>query len=214
MIQFETLSCPSCGGNLKIPFGAEKTTCPYCHNEQFIQWDENSVALLSRKEWICSSCNTAHPRGTRYCNRCGQALFIECPQCGWASESQSLFCANCGINLENAQKKDLQNSVPQKEIPQEGTSDIGKENIRISEGEKIGCGTEIFLFLAMLLMSGILFLVIELLSPLADSYSLGGILVLGLFAILFISPLLIWYFLRKKASKYQRGGKRSSCSKS
>ena len=45
----------------------------------------------------CSSCGTANPPGSRFCNQCGAAL--GCPSCGANNPPGSRFCNRCGASL-------------------------------------------------------------------------------------------------------------------
>ena len=55
--------------------------------------------------WVCVRCQTPNPIGTRHCKHCGNAIGIDCPNCGRLTEANSRYCSNCGANVQDAFRK-------------------------------------------------------------------------------------------------------------
>ena len=50
----------------------------------------------------CPRCGFDNPAGTRFCGRCGSALFGPCPACGASNPPGFAFCGACGTSLSSA----------------------------------------------------------------------------------------------------------------
>ncbi len=50
----------------------------------------------------CPSCNTANPRGAKFCSNCGKEMVLgaKCPKCNATVQAGAKFCPECGQNLQ------------------------------------------------------------------------------------------------------------------
>lgn len=48
----------------------------------------------------CSRCRAENRPGRRFCARCGAPLAAVCPSCGFANDSDEVFCGGCGRSLD------------------------------------------------------------------------------------------------------------------
>ncbi len=53
----------------------------------------------------CLKCLIDNADHRRFCRRCGTALLLPCPRCGFANGPDDLFCGGCGGRIET--KADL-----------------------------------------------------------------------------------------------------------
>ena len=51
----------------------------------------------------CPKCHTDTPEQSRFCYRCGHAMFVQnnCPSCGEELPSEAKFCLHCGYKLDS-----------------------------------------------------------------------------------------------------------------
>ncbi|GEM_PF-1410139 len=47
----------------------------------------------------CSKCLAINGEHSLFCRRCGFRLRLNCPQCGFANETEDAYCGGCGRNL-------------------------------------------------------------------------------------------------------------------
>ena len=50
----------------------------------------------------CSKCGTDNPTDARFCQKCGNALFVVCKRCGTENAHGVKFCKSCGTELVKA----------------------------------------------------------------------------------------------------------------
>ena len=59
--------------------------------------------MSDRKMIYCPKCGTANPRGSRFCNECGEALpmrtALRCPMCGTMNPVGNVYCEKCYARL-------------------------------------------------------------------------------------------------------------------
>ncbi|NNE34539.1 MAG: AAA family ATPase, partial [Rhodothermales bacterium] len=54
----------------------------------------------------CAACGVENSPDSRFCGRCGVALFSECSDCGASNSPSAKFCSSCGSRLESAETAD------------------------------------------------------------------------------------------------------------
>ncbi|MDL1898874.1 hypothetical protein FBQ82_21745 [Anaerolineae bacterium CFX7] len=52
--------------------------------------------------WECSRCKTPNPPNTHFCEKCGNTLGKDCPNCAKLIKAAATFCPHCGKNLAQA----------------------------------------------------------------------------------------------------------------
>jgi hypothetical protein len=96
-MQTQVLNCPSCGAPL--PAGIEPSQpfhCEACHSTLVL------TDLDTADHVRCRKCDTRNPGNSRFCQRCGGILEVECPFCYQANEVLAAHCRQCGVNLTKA----------------------------------------------------------------------------------------------------------------
>ena len=53
----------------------------------------------------CANCGRVRGRTGKFCDRCGNPLKKECPQCKQEVDMSSAYCSNCGKNLNESEDK-------------------------------------------------------------------------------------------------------------
>jgi len=61
-----------------------------------------SAASQRTDAWECARCQTPNPPNTRFCEKCGNALGKDCPNCVKLIKTAATFCPHCGKNIEQA----------------------------------------------------------------------------------------------------------------
>ena len=48
---------------------------------------------------ICPKCSEVNSKDARYCDKCGNSLFVTCPYCSEENRASAEYCKNCGKKL-------------------------------------------------------------------------------------------------------------------
>lgn len=76
------------------------------------------AAVLSSM-WSCPHCKNINSGTTDICFACGKKRSQPvCPACGKELQSNSTFCGNCGVNLEDARRQKEEREAARKEVAQ------------------------------------------------------------------------------------------------
>jgi len=66
----------------------------------------------------CPKCKSENPKGSKFCNECGNKLELACPECGRVNPPGSKFCNECGHDLRESKESSPVNlSEPQSYTP-------------------------------------------------------------------------------------------------
>lgn len=66
--------------------------------------------------WGCPKCQMPNPVGTRFCERCGETLAQECPNCASWVKAQAIFCPECGTNVPELRQQQEQERLRQEKL--------------------------------------------------------------------------------------------------
>jgi hypothetical protein len=113
MVQVRSLNCPNCGGSIVDTSKA----CSFCGSRVILSDDRQKFILAGT---ICLKCGFDNKEQHRFCSKCGETLFKECPICDREIGLDSKHCPACGENIDSAEK--------QKNIDKEKIKDIRKES--------------------------------------------------------------------------------------
>ena len=61
--------------------------------------------LVALNAWVCDKCKTPNQKGTKFCKKCGNAVGINCPNCGKLIEASAERCTECGVSLKQVIKQ-------------------------------------------------------------------------------------------------------------
>jgi hypothetical protein len=79
--------------------------------------------LVALNAWVCSKCHTPNPKGTKFCKKCGNAVGMNCPNCGKLIEVSADRCTECGVSLRQV--------IKQSEMEQAANSQRIQEQMRM-----------------------------------------------------------------------------------
>lgn len=99
-MKVEALACPACGAPIDIqPAPYRAFDCPACGSGLMLTDFTAGGAL------VCETCSAVNDPTERYCSACGAALQAGCPYCYALNPIAAARCANCGVDLERAWKR-------------------------------------------------------------------------------------------------------------
>jgi ribosomal protein L40E len=100
-MKLQLINCPACNSPL------EKNTispnqpfvCPACGSAIVLtDWTTNG-------QIICSKCGAVNASINKFCDRCNVILQSGCPFCYTQNSVDTIYCRNCGTNLQRAWKR-------------------------------------------------------------------------------------------------------------
>jgi hypothetical protein len=100
-MKLDLLTCPACGAAIKDSISPyRQIKCPACGSALVLaEADENAPTP-------CPQCDTLNDPLTRYCQKCGMLLRVDCPYCYQSNPIEVMFCKVCGANLPKARQRE------------------------------------------------------------------------------------------------------------